>query len=70
MTRQRIEAGKYLTNLGVLGAAAGVVSTARRTSAMPQDWRRFIVWGVWAAGLVLAIAGVAMQNRDEELPDA
>lgn len=67
---KRIEAGKYLTNLGVLGAAAGVVSTARRTSNMPRDWRRFIVWGVWAAGLVLAIAGVAMQNRDEEYTDA
>lgn len=66
MTQRRFEVGKYLTNIGVLGAAAGVVSTARRTSTMPQDWRRFLVWGVWIAGLVLAIAGVAMQNRDEE----
>ncbi|UTX54821.1 hypothetical protein KI794_11135 [Leucobacter aridicollis] len=61
-----MEVGKYLTNIGVLGAAAGVVSTARRTSTMPRDWRRLIVWGVWIAGLVLAIAGVAMQERDEE----
>lgn len=66
MTRQRVEVGKYLTNFGVLGAAAGVLSTARRTSAMPRDWRRFIVWGVWIAGLVLAIAGVALQGEDEE----
>ncbi|GAA1317277.1 hypothetical protein ACFSWE_10775 [Leucobacter albus] len=67
MARQRIEIGKYLTNIGVLGAAAGVVSTARRTSTMPRDWRRFIVWGVWVAGLVLAIGSVAMQERDAEL---
>ncbi|WP_232299588.1 hypothetical protein [Leucobacter komagatae] len=66
MTRQRIEVGKYLTNIGVLGAAAGVVSTARRTSTMPRDWRRFIVWGVWAAGLILAVSSVAMQERDED----
>ncbi|GAA2839396.1 hypothetical protein FB468_1210 [Leucobacter komagatae] len=69
MTRQRIEVGKYLTNIGVLGAAAGVVSTARRTNSMPRDWRRFIVWGVWIAGLILAIAGVAMQDRDAEFAD-
>lgn len=66
MTQQRIEVGKYLTNIGVLGAAAGVISTARRAGSMPRDWRRFIVWGVWGASLVLAIAGVAMQGRDEE----
>ena len=69
MTRQRIEVGKYLTNIGVLGAAAGVVSTGRRTNSMPRDWRRFIVWGVWIAGLILAIAGVAMQDRDAEFAD-
>lgn len=67
MAKQRIEIGKYLTNMGVLGAAAGVVSTARRTNQMPRDWRRFIVWGVWIGGLVLAIAGVAMQESDSEL---
>lgn len=59
--------GKYLTNLGVLGATASVVSTAKRTAAMPKDWRRFLVWGVWLAGLALAIGSVAMQDRDEEL---
>lgn len=69
MAQRRIEIGKYLTNLGVLGAAIGALSTARRTEAMPRDWRRFIVWGVWAAGLVLAIAGVAMQDREQQNPD-
>ncbi|KUF08163.1 hypothetical protein [Leucobacter sp. G161] len=69
MARQGFEVGKYLTNIGVLGAAAGVVSTARRTSNMPRDWRRFIVWGVWIAGLVLAISSVAMQDRDEEFEE-
>ncbi|MBL3686527.1 hypothetical protein D3248_06120 [Leucobacter zeae] len=58
--------GKYVTNPGVLGAAFGAVSTAKRTQSMRRDWRRLLVWGVWAAGLALAVATVAMQDRDEE----
>ncbi|QIM16949.1 hypothetical protein G7067_11920 [Leucobacter insecticola] len=58
--------GKYVTNPGVLGAAAGALSTAKRTQSMRKDWRRYIVWGVWAAGLALAIAGVAMQEAEED----
>lgn len=63
---KRIAIGKYVTNLGVLGAVAGAVATARRTSSMPNDWRRLLVWGVWIMGVVLAIAGVAMQEQDDE----
>lgn len=59
--------GKYITNPGVLGAAVGAVSTARRAGSMRRDWRRYIVWGVWVAGLALAIASVAMQDQDREL---
>lgn len=66
MAQRRIAIGKYVTNLGVIGAAVGALSTARRTASMPRDWRRLIVWGVWIAGLVLAIAGVAMQDEDNE----
>ncbi|WP_053388033.1 hypothetical protein [Leucobacter japonicus] len=58
--------GKYVTNPGVLGAAFGAVSTARRTQSMRKDWRRFLVWGVWIAGLALAVASVAMQERDDD----
>ena len=58
--------GKYVTNPGVLGAAFGAVSTAKRTQTMRRDWRRMIVWGVWAAGLALAVASVAMQDQDDE----
>lgn len=58
--------GKYVTNPGVLGAAFGAVSTARRTQSMRKDWRRFLIWGVWIAGLALAVASVAMQERDDE----
>ncbi|QIK62456.1 hypothetical protein G7068_03935 [Leucobacter viscericola] len=61
--------GKYVTNPGVIGAAFGALSTSKRTQHMPRDWRRYVVWGVWAAGLALAIAGVAMQgSEDEDLP--
>lgn len=66
MARQRFSLGKYVTNLGVIGAAVGAVSTAKRTKAMPPDWRRYVVWAVWAGSLVLAISAVAMQDRDEE----
>jgi hypothetical protein len=58
--------GKYLTNIGVIGALVGALGTMRQTQAMPKDWRRYIVWVVWAAGLALAIAGVAKQAEDEQ----
>ncbi len=58
--------GKYVTNPGVIGAAAGAVGTARRTQHMRKDWRRFLIWGVWLAGFALAVATVAMQEQDIE----
>lgn len=64
MARRGISIGKYVTNFGVLGALAAAASTAKRAGSMPRDWRRYVVWFVWAAGLVLAIAGVAMQEDD------
>ncbi len=69
MAQQRIAIGKYVTNLGVIGAAVGALSTARRTATMRHDWRRYIVWGVWVGGLILAIASVAMQEKDQELEE-
>ncbi|MFT4231615.1 MAG: hypothetical protein QM606_02405 [Leucobacter sp.] len=62
--------GKYITNPGVIGAAAGALSTARRSQSMRKDWRRLIVWGVWLAGLALSIAAVAMQEQDDEFDSA
>ena len=56
--------GKYVTNFGVISGIIGGFSTQKQTQAMPKDWRRFIVWGVWAAGLLLTIAGVAKQIED------
>lgn len=61
-----VSIGKYVTNPGVIGAAAGALGTARKTQSMRSDWRRYLVWGVWLAGLALAIASVAMQETDEE----
>lgn len=61
--------GKYVTNPGVIGATVNAINTARRTQSMRNDWRRYVVWGVWVAGLALAIAGVAMQDSDEEFTD-
>lgn len=58
--------GKYITSPAVLGAALGAATTAKKTNAMPRDWRRYLVWGIWAAGLALAVATVAMQDRDTE----
>ncbi len=58
--------GKYLTNPGVIGAAIGALGTAKQTQQMSKDWRRYLVWVVWAAGLALAIAGVAKQQEDEQ----
>lgn len=58
--------GKYLTSMSVIGALLGALGTARQTQAMPKDWRRYLVWAVWAAGLVLAVVGVAKQVDDEQ----
>lgn len=58
--------GKYLTNFGVLGAIVGALGAYRQTQSMRRDWRRILVWAVWAAGVALAIAGVAKQAQDEE----
>ena len=58
--------GKYLTNLGVIGALMGALGTAKQAQAMPKDWRRYLVWIVWAAGLALALASVAKQADDEQ----
>lgn len=58
--------GKYVTNPGVIGAALGAISTARRIQGMRNDWRRYVVWGVWVAGFALAVASVAMQDSDDE----
>ena len=57
--------GKYLTNTAVIGAAIGALGTAKQTRQMPQDWRRILVWVIWAAGFALAIAGAAKQIDDE-----
>ncbi len=56
--------GKYITNPGVIAAAAGALGTARQSRNMRRDWRRYVVWGVWIASLSLAIAEVAMQEPD------
>jgi hypothetical protein len=58
--------GKYLTNVGVIGALLGALGTMRQTKEMPRDWRRLVLWGVWAAGLTLAIASVSKQPEDEQ----
>ena len=58
--------GKYVTNPGVIGSTLGALTTARKTSSMRKDWRRYLVWGVWFAGLALSVAAVAMQEMDRE----
>lgn len=58
--------GKYVTSPAIIGAALGAISTAKRAGSIPKDWRRFVIWGVWAAGFALAVASVAMQEGDDE----
>lgn len=61
--------GKYLTNAGVLGALLGALGAAKQAQQMPRDWRRVLIWGVWAAGLALAIASAAKQQEDAEFAE-
>ncbi|MGK0742273.1 hypothetical protein ACSHWG_10395 [Leucobacter sp. Z1108] len=62
--------GKYLTNAGVLGSVFSAFGAAKQAQQMPRDWRRFLIWGVWAAGLALAIASAAKQQQDEEYAES
>jgi len=59
-----VSIGKYVTDFGVIGSLMGAIGTARQTQSMRRDWRRFVVWIVWAAGLVLAISSVSMREQD------
>lgn len=56
--------GKYITNFSVLGSAASAVGVVKQTKQMPSDWRRYLIWGIWLLGLVLAVARVAKQQED------
>lgn len=58
--------GKYVTSPAIIGALLGSLTTAKRTQSMRKDWRRYLVWASWFAGLALAVATVAMRDRDEE----
>lgn len=62
--------GRFVTNPGVIAAAFGAFGTARQTKSMPKDWRRVIVWGIWAASLLLALVSVVRQVDDEEFEAA
>ncbi|MDO4241611.1 MAG: hypothetical protein Q4C71_03665 [Microbacteriaceae bacterium] len=57
--------GRYLLNFGVISSIAGSIGVAKQTEKMPQDWRRVLVWGVWAAGVVLAFASVRYAESDK-----
>lgn len=57
--------GKYVTNIGVITAIAGAFGVYRQTQRMPSDFRRIIVWVVWALGVILAIAGVAKESSED-----
>lgn len=56
--------GKYITNFGVIGGLIGALGVAKQTKNMPADWRRYILWIVWALGLVLTIANIAKDSDD------
>ncbi len=61
--------GKYMTNFGVISGLIGGLSTMKQTQAMPRDWRRFVVWAIWGAGLLLTIAGVSKKIEDERFEE-
>ncbi|RRD61758.1 hypothetical protein [Leucobacter sp. OH1287] len=58
--------GKYITNFGILSSLAGAIGVSKQTKNMPKDWRRYVVWGVWLAGVVLTIASVKLADEDKE----
>lgn len=60
---------RFLFNASVLGALFGGLTALRATLRGPRDWRLILVWLGWIISVVLAVADVAQQVRDEELED-
>ncbi len=58
---------KFFFNASVLGALFGGVTALRATLRGPRDWRLILVWLGWIISVVLAVAEVAEQAREEEL---
>jgi len=54
---------RYVLNLAVLGAAAGVVGAIRQTARGPRDWKLALVWVAWGINVAIAVGTVAEQNR-------
>lgn len=58
---------RFLFNASVLGALFGGLTALRATLKGPRDWRLILVWLGWIISVVLAVADVAQQVREEEL---
>ncbi len=56
---------KYILNMAVLGAAAGVIGAVRQTVRGPRDWKLILVWVGWGIDVAIAVGTVIEHNRAE-----
>ena len=60
-----VEIGKYIANIGIISTLIGAIGVKKQTAAMPNDWRRYMVWISWGINLVLAVMSVYYSDRDK-----
>jgi len=61
---------KYILNMAVLGAAAGVIGAIRQTARGPRDWKLVLVWVGWGIDVAIAVGTVVEHNREQRALEA
>jgi len=60
---------KYVFNIGIIGALAGLWGTYRQTKSSPFDWRTVLIWVASGISIAVAIGNVALREKDERYTD-
>ena len=55
---------RYVFNIAVIGAVAGVIPAIRQTAKGPRDWKLILTWASWGINVAIAIGTVAEHNRE------
>ena len=54
---------RYVFNMAVIGAVAGVIPAIRQTARGPRDWKLILTWVGWGINVAIAVGTVAEHSR-------